>query len=81
MTVDYDSLVRRVLSGIAPDVDVAAIDAGEDIREAADIDSVDFLSFVSAIYEETGIDIPERYFAAIRTIAGCEQYLAARAAS
>jgi len=81
MTVDFDSLVRRVLSGIAPDVDVAAIDANADIREAADIDSVDFLSFVSALYEETGIDIPERDFAAIRTIAGLERYLAARASS
>ena len=81
MTVDYDSLVRRVLSDVAPDADVDAIDPGADIREAADIDSVDFLSFVSALYDETGIDIPERDYASIRTIGGLGQYLAARAAT
>lgn len=80
MSADLASLVRRVLSDIAPDVDADALDPTEDLREAADIDSVDFLNFVSALHDETGVDIPERDYALVRTIEGCARYLAQRKA-
>jgi acyl carrier protein len=69
-------LIRRVLTAIAPDVDVDGLDPDDDIRDAADIDSVDFLNFVAGLHDETGVDIPERDYGAIRTLAGCERYLA-----
>jgi acyl carrier protein len=76
-----EPLVRRLLSGIAPDVDVDAIDPDADVRDMADIDSVDFLNFVAAVYAETGVDIPERDYPQVRTIAGCRRYLEARLGS
>ena len=78
MSLDLAALVRRVLSDIAPDVDASAIDPTEDMRDAADIDSVDFLNFVTALHDETGVDIPERDYALVRSLDGCERYLAER---
>jgi acyl carrier protein len=78
MNEGLEPLIRRLLSDIAPDIDFAALDADADIRDAADLDSVDFLNFVSALFEETGVDVPERDYPAIRSIAGCRQYLAER---
>jgi acyl carrier protein len=78
MITQLDEMIRRLLADIVPDVDVATLDPGVDIRDAADMDSVDFLNFVSAIFDETGVDIPERHYPEVRTIEGCERYLTAR---
>jgi acyl carrier protein len=78
MNQTLDSLVRDLLTDIAPDVDFAQLDADDDVRDAADIDSVDFLNFVAAVHAETGVDIPERDYPQVRTINGCLRYLEAR---
>jgi acyl carrier protein len=77
MNESLDPMIRRLLADIAPDVDFTNLDGGEDIREAADIDSVDFLNFVTALHEQTGVDVPERDYPSIRTIDGCRAYLEA----
>ena len=48
------------LSNIAPDMDVAAVKPNADLREALDIDSMDFLNFIMALHQKLHIDIPER---------------------
>jgi acyl carrier protein len=78
MIASLDPLVRRLLADIAPDVDFDTLDPTVDVRDAADIDSVDFLNFVAAVNAETGVDIPERDYPQVRTIDGCRRYLAER---
>lgn len=78
MMPDLDGLVRRLLADIAPDVDFDTMDPMTDIRDAADIDSVDYLNFIEAVHAETGIDIPERDYVHVRTIGGCRSYLEGR---
>ena len=39
----------------------------EDLREALDLDSMDFLNFVIALHEQTGIDIPEADYPRLRS--------------
>jgi acyl carrier protein len=73
---DLDALVRRLLGDIAPDMDTAALDPHADVRDALDIDSVDFLNFVVALHESTGVDVPERDYPNIRTVASCAAYVA-----
>ena len=41
---DIRKVVQEELNNIAPEVDLAAIDPCEDLREALDIDSMDFLN-------------------------------------
>ena len=80
MIADLDQLVRRLLSDIAPDIDFDIMDPTMDIRDAADIDSVDYLNFIEAVHAATGIDIPERDYVHVRTIEGCRTYLERRLA-
>ena len=73
-----DELRRAVieeLGNIAPETDAATIDPKADVREALDIDSMDFLNFVIALHERYRIDIPEADYGKLRTIAGATAYL------
>jgi acyl carrier protein len=76
-TDQIDSIARRVLGDIAPEADIAALDPHAAIQDTLDLDSVDFLNFVTALYEETGVDIPERDYPEVTTLAGCVVYIAA----
>ncbi|MBP1092677.1 acyl carrier protein [Bradyrhizobium diazoefficiens] len=56
---ELSTIVKEELNNIAPEVDLATVDPAADLREAIDIDSMDFLNFVTALHHRTGIDIPE----------------------
>jgi len=47
----------------------------EDLRDAIDLDSMDFLNFVIALHERTGVDIPEADYPRLRTLDGAIAYL------
>ena len=69
------SLIRDILNGIAPEIDPASVAGSEDLREALDLDSMDFMNFVVALHERTGIDIPEVDYPRLRTLDGACAYL------
>lgn len=71
-------IVLRSLESVAPEVDAASVDPRVDLREELDIDSMDFLSFVTVIHDELGVEIPEADYPRIGTIDGCVEYLAAK---
>jgi acyl carrier protein len=80
--VTRDELRRTIVScldEIAPDADAAHLDPGADLRDALDLDSMDFLRFLQAVSRTLGIDVPERDYRALRTLADCEDYCAAHA--
>ncbi len=74
------TLLGRLLARIAPEVDLADIGPDEPIQEAADLDSMDFLNLMTALYEEIGVEVPERDYPALSTIAGFTGYLVAATA-
>ena len=53
------ALVAETLAGIAPEADLAAVGDGQDLREALDLDSMDFLNFVIGLGQRSGVNIPE----------------------
>ena len=65
--------------GIAPEVDVAALDAARDLHDQADCDLVDFLHFVIGLHKELGIEIPDADVAKFTTWNGCVRYLLSKA--
>jgi acyl carrier protein len=69
--------VLRVLSGIAPEIDIHSLDATKDLRDQIDIDSVDFLNFVIGLHKELNIDIPDADVPKLVTLNGCVGYLLA----
>lgn len=68
-------LVAEVLSGIAPEADLANVGDDEELREALDLDSMDFLNFVIALGERTGRKIPEADTPRLFTLRGLLDYL------
>jgi acyl carrier protein len=76
-TDDARSLLARLLHGVAPEVDIDRIDPAASLQEAAELDSMDFLNLVTALHEETGIDVPERDYPLVATIDGFVAYVAA----
>ncbi len=77
MTQDeIKSMICDVLSGIAPEADLSAVAGDEDLREALDLDSMDFLNFVVALHERTGVDVPEADYPRLRTLHEAVAYFA-----
>ena len=68
-------LIFDVLSEIAPEADPATLDGGEDMREALDLDSMDFLNFVIALHKRSGVEIPESDYSKLFTLDGAVAYL------
>jgi acyl carrier protein len=78
--VDIRAVVQEELGNIAPEMDVGNIDASADLREALDIDSMDFLNFITAIHRRLGVNVPEVDYPKLTTLDGAVAYLAAKLA-
>lgn len=66
------------LKKVAPEADMSNLDPEEDIREALDIDSFDYLNFLIEISEKTGIDVPESDYDQLDTLDKIVKYIADR---
>ncbi|WP_437899900.1 acyl carrier protein [Sorangium sp. So ce124] len=73
---EIEAVVRRELLRIAPEADIGALGVDRDFREELDIDSMDFLRFVTALDGELGVSVPESDYRRIATVRGCADYLA-----
>ncbi|HTO62951.1 MAG TPA: acyl carrier protein [Bradyrhizobium sp.] len=78
MQDELGEIVKQELNNIAPEVDLATVDPAADLREAVDIDSMDFLNLVTALHHRTGIDIPETDYPKLVTVSGIVAYLGAK---
>ena len=64
-----------LLQQIAPDTVPATLKLEENIRETLNIDSFDFLQFIIALHEKTGVEIPEEDYGKINTIQNAIEYI------
>jgi len=74
-------VVIEELGNIAPEIDFEEIDADADLREEIDIDSMDFLTLVTALHKRLGVDIPETDYEQLRTLNATVGYLRRAATS
>lgn len=70
------ALAAEVLAGIAPEADLATVRDDEDLREAFDLDSMDFMNFIVGLSDRTGMNIPESDTPLLRTLGGLAKYAA-----
>ena len=76
-----DELKREILeaiSEIAPEAEFGDLDPDEGLREALDLDSMDFLNIVLALHDRLGVDIPEKDYPKLFTLNGAVDYLEAK---
>ncbi len=67
--------VRAALAEIAPEVDLDTVDPDAPLQETLELDSVDFLSFVEQLHSRLGVDVPERDYPLLSTLAATVAYL------
>ena len=68
-------IIVDLLQQIAPDTEPSELKLDENIRETLNIDSFDFLQFVIALHEKTGVEIPEEDYGKINTIQNAIVYV------
>jgi acyl carrier protein len=71
--------LRRILRSIAPEADLSDLAPNADLREALDLDSMDFLRFATAMSERFGVEVPEADYLEISTFEGATRYVERRA--
>jgi acyl carrier protein len=74
-TAEAKALILDVLGGIAPEAELDKLPGKAQLREELDLDSMDFLDFVAALHERTGIDIPETDYRRLATLDDAIAYL------
>jgi acyl carrier protein len=72
---EIKAAVRKILGTIAPEVDFDEIPPDADLRDAAGIDSFDFLNFVIGLEEELGVKVPESDYAQLATLTDIVRYI------
>jgi acyl carrier protein len=69
------------LNNLAPEADPSAIEGDANLREALDLDSMDFLNLVIALHRRLGIEIPEAEYGELKTLNRTVSFLAAKSSS
>ena len=64
-----------ILKSIAPEIDEEKLEEEENIRDQVDLDSIDYLNFLTKIGKTLNILIPERDYNKIETINSMIDYL------
>ena len=72
------SVVLGALGEVAPEADLAHLDHGADLREALEIDSMDFLNLAIAVHAATGIEVPEADYPKLASLDAWISYLGER---
>lgn len=75
-SIDARDAVVAAIVEVAPDVDATDLDGAEDLWEEFGLDSMDQVNVMIAIYESTGVEIPERAYPGLRSLAQLSDYVA-----
>jgi acyl carrier protein len=75
MTDTSRANVIDALLEVAPEADPTAIAGDVPLRRQLDIDSMDFLSFLEALADRTGVEIREEDYDQVATLDGCVEYV------
>jgi len=75
---ELQQIIFTQLRGLAPEADLEDLRLHDDIREALEIDSFDFLNFLIALNKEVGVEVPEKDYGKVNTLESLTTYLLAR---
>jgi len=69
------TLILEELSNIAPEIEADEVPFDQDMREALELDSMDFLNLVIAVSKRTQVAIPEADYAKVLTLNAMISYV------
>ncbi len=67
--------ILNIISDIAPDEDVGAVKDEEKLRDQFDLDSMDFLDIVMELRKRFNLEVPEKDYQELVTVASSVEYL------
>jgi acyl carrier protein len=70
--------IAEALYAIAPDIEFDDLDHDEGLRRQADLDSLDFLSFVEELTQRTGVQLTEDDYPGLDSVTGAVNLLTTR---
>jgi acyl carrier protein len=68
-------MIVKELGNIAPEIEHDEIPFDDDLRDALDLDSMDFLRLISAVSKQTGLNIPEADYGKVLSVDEMVDYL------
>ena len=68
-------LILTELSNIAPEIEEDEVPDDQDMREALELDSMDFLNLVIAVSKQTKVNIPEVDYPKVLTLGSMINYI------
>ena len=77
--MDLDQIrpvIQESLLAIAPEANLQALPPDASLREELDLDSMDFLNFLTNVHNKLHVEIPEADYNLLATMRGIETYLA-----
>ena len=76
MTIEeVRKIILNILADIAPDEDISSIDDNTKLRDQIDLDSMDFLDIVMELRKRFNIEVLEKDYEHLATMAGGVSYL------
>lgn len=75
---EIQQTVFDALRKLAPEADPSQVGPDENLREALDIDSFDFLNLLIGLHEKLGVEIPEADYGRLTTLTSLVRYLSAK---
>ncbi len=69
------AIILELIGEIAPEADLASARDQDDLREAFDLDSMDFANLVVALHDRLGVNIPEVHYNRLFTLERAIDYL------
>ncbi len=67
--------IKDIIAQIAPDEDLSRLKPELRLREQIELDSMDFLDIVMELRKLYGVQVPEKDYMELGTLAGCVKYL------
>ncbi|MFF1278437.1 acyl carrier protein [Streptomyces marokkonensis] len=75
---DALNAVKESITQVVPDADLAALGPEDTFRDALEMDSLDFLSYLEILGERTGVRIDDADAPELTTLSGSADFLVAR---
>ena len=71
-------MVGTAVRRIVPDADLASLPPDADLRQSFELDSLDFLSFVELLTQQSGVRIDEEDYPELKSMSSCVDFLESR---
>lgn len=75
---ELKDLILEELGNIAPEIEADEVPDDEDMRDALELDSMDFLNLIIAVSKRTKIAVPEADYGKVLTLNNMIRYLQKR---